>query len=351
MPDRYHMNVTALESHARIGAARSRRLPPVTVGRLDLLPGNPAIIRSAVLSLRSPDGTTRVLGTWVPRQVPAAIALKPPVRIDPGSQIVARMHYKKTWKHEGQLMSDLSLVGLVLRGLSRDAACAARPFSSPVPGSPASPLRASCGKRARRSPSSTHAIASAAACSRCASRFSTVKHAEAGADLIDESQTEIFGLIAAVGLRTAEHPAGRLHVGQAGRPASPHRRQQAWKDLAKRLQPEVRAFCVSEQRWDGGVAASLARESVAQWLDRIRAPQALKDVAIGSARFFSRRPRGVVAAGADRSVRRRRCSRQREDVPHRRRQRSPSCRARESARIQTSPADDPAPRHADTRMA
>ncbi|HEY0284914.1 MAG TPA: hypothetical protein VGC23_05955 [Vicinamibacterales bacterium] len=111
MPNRYHMNVTALD------ATHETALPiptpsPVTVDRLDLLPGNPAIIRSAVLSLRSPDGTTRMLGTWVPRQVPAAIVLKPPVRIDPGSQIVARIQYKKTWKYEGQEMSDLSLVGL-----------------------------------------------------------------------------------------------------------------------------------------------------------------------------------------------------------------------------------------------
>lgn len=113
MPDRYHMNVTALE------ATHESVLPvptasPVTVDRIDLLPGNPAIVRSAVLSLRSPDGTARVLGTWVPRQMPAAIVLKPPVRIDPGSQLVARMHYKKTWKHEGQPMSDLSLIGLYL---------------------------------------------------------------------------------------------------------------------------------------------------------------------------------------------------------------------------------------------
>ena len=113
MPSRYQMNVASLE------ATHESALPvptpsPVTIGRLDLLPGNPAIIRSAVLSLRSPDGTTRVLGTWVPRQVPAAIVLKPPVRIDPGSQIVARMQYKKTWKHEGLPMSDLSLVGLYL---------------------------------------------------------------------------------------------------------------------------------------------------------------------------------------------------------------------------------------------
>ena len=84
----------------------------MTVGRVDLLPGNPAILRSAVLSLRSPDGTSRVLGTWMPRQVPAAIALKPPVRIEPGSQIVAQLRYKKNWKQEGQPMSDLSRVGL-----------------------------------------------------------------------------------------------------------------------------------------------------------------------------------------------------------------------------------------------
>jgi hypothetical protein len=113
MPNRYHMNVTALES------THESLLPiptptPVTVGRVDLLPGNAAIVRSAVLSLRSPDGTTRMLGTWVPRQVPLAVTVKPPVRVEPGSHIVARIHYKKTWKYEGEAMSDLSLVGLYL---------------------------------------------------------------------------------------------------------------------------------------------------------------------------------------------------------------------------------------------
>jgi hypothetical protein len=111
MPNHYHMHVTALE------ATHESVLPipigsPVMIGRVDLLPGNAAILRSAAVSLRSPDGTSRVLGTWVPRQVPAAIALTPPVRIEPGAQIVARMQYKKTWKHEGVPMSDLSLVGL-----------------------------------------------------------------------------------------------------------------------------------------------------------------------------------------------------------------------------------------------
>jgi hypothetical protein len=113
MPGRYVMEVAALE------AVHETTLPistsaASTIDRVDLLPGNPAIVRSAVLSLRLPDGSTRALGTWVPRQTPAAIALKPPVRVEPGSHILARIIYKKTWKYEGQLMSDLSRVGLYL---------------------------------------------------------------------------------------------------------------------------------------------------------------------------------------------------------------------------------------------
>ena len=117
-------------------------------------------------------------------------------------------------------------------------------------------------------------------------QFLDGEHAEAGADLIDESQTEICKLIAAVGLRTAKIlPGGFTSITETGG----RRRiggKRGWDDLEKRLQPEVRAFCVSEQRWDGGVAESLGRESVAQWLDRIRAPNTIRDVAIGLRGFF-----------------------------------------------------------------
>ena len=109
------------------------------------------------------------------------------------------------------------------------------------------------------------------------------EHAEAGADLIDESQTEICRLISEVGLRTAAIlPGGFAPVRRNRRPGG----KRAWEDLGKRLQPEIRAFCVSEQRWDGGVAAALAPESVAQWLARIRAPADVKDVATGLRGFF-----------------------------------------------------------------
>ena len=113
MPSQYNMNVSAIESNHE-AALPIPASSSVTVGSVDLLPGNPSIVRSALLSLRSPDGTLRVLGTWMPRQVPAAIVLKPPVRIDPGSQIVAQVRYKKNWKQEGQPVSDLSRVGLYL---------------------------------------------------------------------------------------------------------------------------------------------------------------------------------------------------------------------------------------------
>jgi hypothetical protein len=113
MPKAFRIGAAAIEAtHEAVLPVRTTT--PVTVARVDLLPGNPLIVRSAVLSLRSPDGTTRALGTWVPRQVPAAIDLKPPVRVDPGSQISARIHYKKTWKYEADELSDLSQVGLYL---------------------------------------------------------------------------------------------------------------------------------------------------------------------------------------------------------------------------------------------
>ena len=113
MPREYELRADAAEAthESTIPVATSS---PMTVGRIDVLPGNPAIVRSAVLSLRLADGSTRVLGTWVPRQVPLPIALKPPVHISPGSHIVARLHYKKNWKHEGEPVTDLSLVGMYL---------------------------------------------------------------------------------------------------------------------------------------------------------------------------------------------------------------------------------------------
>jgi monoamine oxidase len=112
------------------------------------------------------------------------------------------------------------------------------------------------------------------------------QHAEVGADLIEESQDELRRLIRDVGLRTArilrDGFTGVRRQGQGGRLRGP----KGWLELQKRLQPEVRAFCLSEQRWDSGVAESLAGESVAQWLDRIRASRDVRATTIGLRGFF-----------------------------------------------------------------
>jgi hypothetical protein len=85
---------------------------PRSVGQIDVLPGNPAIVRSATILMRSKEGDVRALGTWFPRQTPIPLAVKPVARLEPGSELIARVHYKKTWKFEGKAMSDRSTVGL-----------------------------------------------------------------------------------------------------------------------------------------------------------------------------------------------------------------------------------------------
>jgi hypothetical protein len=85
---------------------------PKDLAALDVLPGNPAIVRQVVVSIRPADGQMQTIGTWTPRQLPAPIALKPAVRLAPGTDLVMRIHYKKTWKFEGQALSDQSTIGL-----------------------------------------------------------------------------------------------------------------------------------------------------------------------------------------------------------------------------------------------
>jgi monoamine oxidase len=112
------------------------------------------------------------------------------------------------------------------------------------------------------------------------------QHAEAGADFIDEGQEAICKLIGEVGLRRARIlPGGFTGIRQT----AGNRRiigRKGWFEIAHRLQPEVERFCTSERRWDGAVARALARESVAQWLDRIHAPRELRETARGLRGFF-----------------------------------------------------------------
>jgi len=88
------------------------------VRAVDLLPGTPSIVRSAVIALKGATPATgstpapdRVLARWVPGHDPEPIegaAFKLPA----GAELVARIHYKKTWQFEGKPLSDRSTIGI-----------------------------------------------------------------------------------------------------------------------------------------------------------------------------------------------------------------------------------------------
>jgi hypothetical protein len=91
------------------------------VRAVDLLPGTPSIVRSAVISVKLPAETTspghmpapeRVLARWVPGHDPEPIDNGTAFRLPAGAALVARIHYKKTWQFEGKPLTDRSTVGV-----------------------------------------------------------------------------------------------------------------------------------------------------------------------------------------------------------------------------------------------
>lgn len=118
--------------------------------------------------------------------------------------------------------------------------------------------------------------------------FAARQHAEAGADLIEAEQAHLLGLARELGLT----PVRILRAGFAfyGPDARGRRRIHlglgSWGAAARMLKPEIADFTLAEQRWDSAVAARLARISVRDWLDRIRAPKPFKAAMRGFRGFF-----------------------------------------------------------------
>jgi len=96
----------------------------------DLLPGTPAIVRSAVIALKgAPD---RVLARWIPGQDPEALGGGAAFRLPAGAELVVRIHYKKTWQYEGKPMTDRSTIGLYLAPGAEAREVATVPLASPA---------------------------------------------------------------------------------------------------------------------------------------------------------------------------------------------------------------------------
>ncbi len=120
--------------------------------------------------------------------------------------------------------------------------------------------------------------------------FADGQHAEAGGDMIDDSQREIRALAGELGLRCVRILRGGW--GYVRRNSHGHVRlarsgvARGWERMARALGPSIHRYRLAEQRWDTPITADLARRSVAQWLDEINADAELRATATALRGFF-----------------------------------------------------------------
>ena len=127
--------------------------------------------------------------------------------------------------------------------------------------------------------------------------FGEGQHAEAGGDMIDDAQHEIRDLCKELGLKlTRILRSGFRYVrtDASGKPRIESRNAySAWERLAKCLGDAIRPYRLAEQRWDTPIATDLARRSVAQWLDEVRADEELRTITRGLRGFFLADPEAL----------------------------------------------------------
>jgi len=120
--------------------------------------------------------------------------------------------------------------------------------------------------------------------------FADRQHAEAGGDLIDEEQSEIRELAGSLGLkltRILRGGFGYVRPDAAGRPrVLKPSSTRGWERLPSILAPWIKPYKLAEQRWDSPITADIARRSVAQWLDDMRADDDLRAMLTGLRGFF-----------------------------------------------------------------
>ncbi|OLD18317.1 MAG: hypothetical protein AUJ01_07710 [Acidobacteria bacterium 13_1_40CM_3_65_5] len=114
------------------------------VRAVDLLPGTPSVVRSAVIYLKSPSmpgpkgsglqpTADRVLALWLPGHDPEPLDGRVAFKLPAGAELVVRIHYKKTWQFEGQPIADRSTVGVYFAPDKEAQELLAVPIVSPPP--------------------------------------------------------------------------------------------------------------------------------------------------------------------------------------------------------------------------
>ena len=109
------------------------------VRAVDLLPGTPAIVRSAVIFVKTAGASTaggpapeQVLARWVPGLDAEPLEGGAAYRLPAGAELGVRIHYKKTWSYESKPMADRSTVGVYFAQASAAQEVYALPLTSPA---------------------------------------------------------------------------------------------------------------------------------------------------------------------------------------------------------------------------
>ena len=124
------------------------------------------------------------------------------------------------------------------------------------------------------------------------SQFAGGQHAEAGADLIEEEQEHVLALARELGLkpvRILRDSFGYYGPDNRGRRRI-HTGLSSMAQVGKLLAPAVKDFKLADERWDSAIGARYGRVSVAQWLEKVKAPRNIKAGVRGFRGFFLAEP-------------------------------------------------------------
>ena len=87
---------------------------------VDLLPGAPAMVRSAEITVRDETPASpaselpaeRQLALWLPGELPSSSSSGTAFELPAGAQLVVNIRYRKTWQYERKELTDQSRIGL-----------------------------------------------------------------------------------------------------------------------------------------------------------------------------------------------------------------------------------------------
>jgi len=115
-PASEYVMATDVQDHVEEFTLDTRTTETRWLRAVDVLPGDPTVVRSATVSLaRSAGGPAHLdvpLALWVPGDTPVPTVEAAGFLLPAGARLSFRVHYKKTWQRERDVVRERSTVGL-----------------------------------------------------------------------------------------------------------------------------------------------------------------------------------------------------------------------------------------------